>query len=320
VLFAPIYFPRHVYERPGFSYSLSVAVDIGNLEFGLFTCPRYSHYYFGDYYDNVYIGIGIFPWYECRTRHFWYDPIYEHDRWRHHKVDRDWDEHERHEYDRRRDDKGLRTPRTYRDMEQRLDKMPEAKRKDIRIAKTMDKVVADKKAPLKFEQIKADARQKLSKDSTDVRKFRDERSRWESLPATNKPSSINIERRGIQPTEQKGTITAPAERKQPIMPSLEQRGQTPPSTERKTIGPSHQEDNVTRSERVNIPSPPIVGKREGFFSKTSPSQPADEQKTDVKHTPRSDDSPRDGDASRRSDTPRDNDSPRERGQQRDGRR
>ena len=34
----------------------SIVVDIGNLQFGLFTRPRYSHYYFGDYYDNVYIG------------------------------------------------------------------------------------------------------------------------------------------------------------------------------------------------------------------------------------------------------------------------
>ena len=192
VLFAPVYFPRHYYERPGFSYSLSVVVDIGNLEFGLFTYPRYSHYYFGDYYDNVYIGIGIFPWYECRTRHSWYDPIYEHDRWRHHKVDRDWDNHERHEYDRRRDDRDLRTPRTYREMEQRLDKMPEAKRKDIRIAEPMDKVVADKKSPMKFEPIKTDARQKLSKESTDVRKFGDDRSRWESSPAPKKSGQPNI--------------------------------------------------------------------------------------------------------------------------------
>ena len=34
VLFAPVYFPRHIYERPMFSYTLSIAVDIDNLEFG----------------------------------------------------------------------------------------------------------------------------------------------------------------------------------------------------------------------------------------------------------------------------------------------
>jgi hypothetical protein len=118
VLFAPVYFPRHYYVQPGFSYSLSVVVDIGNIEFGLFTYPRYSHYYFGDYYDSFYIGIGIFPWYECHNHHYWYDPIYEHHHWSHYKSNHDWDNHERHEYDRRRDDKDLRPSRTYREMEQ----------------------------------------------------------------------------------------------------------------------------------------------------------------------------------------------------------
>jgi len=319
VLFAPVYFPRHYYERPGFSYSLSVAVDIGNLEFGLFTCPRYSHYYFGDYYDNIYIGIGIFPWYECRTRHFWYDPIYEHDRWRHHKVDRDWDEHERHEYDRRRDDKDLRTPRTYRGMEQRIDKMPEARRKDIRIAEPIDKVVADKKSPMKFESIKADARQKLSKDSTDLRKFGDDRSKWESSPAPKKSGQPNIERRGpaTQPTERKESVTPPTERKGPVSPPTEhkesatpspqQKEQAAPSPERRSRGPQR-DDNVTQPDQVKIPSPPIAGKREGFFSKTSPSQPADEHKTDTKRTPRSDNSPKN--------TSKGDDSSKDRGPQR----
>jgi hypothetical protein len=317
VLFAPVYFPRHYYERPGFSYSLSVAVDIGNLEFGLFTCPRYNHYYFGDYYDNLYIGIGIFPWYECRTRHSWYDPIYEHDRWRHHKVDRDWDNHERHEYDRRRDDKDLRPPRTYRELEQREAKLPEAKRNDIRMAESFDKVVANKKSTMKFEPVKKDEMQKISKQSTDLRKFGDNRSRWESSPAPTKSGQPNVmEHKGpsTQPTERKETVTPPAERKQPITPSSEQqRGQAPPSTERKTPGPSHQENNATKSDRVNIPSPPIVGKQEGVFRKETPSQPADEHKTDTKRTSR------DSGASKGNDTSKHDDSSKDKDQQKGGR-
>ena len=312
VLFAPVYFSGRYYERPGFSLSLSVAVDIGNLEFGLFTCPRYCHYYFGDYYDNLYIGIGIFPWYECRTRHSWYDPIYEHDRWRHHKVDRDWDNHERQEYDRRRDDKDLRTPRTYREMEQRLDKMPEAKRKDIRIAETMDKVVAEKKSPMKFESIKADARQKLSTGATDLHRFSDERSKWESSPAARSPEQKTIvtqPQTQTQPTGQKaGPATPPTGQK------------TSPTVDDKTRNMSVQDTKHGKSEQVKIPSPPIVGKQEGIFNKTSPSQPADERKTDVKHTPSSNDSPRNRDTSGHNTSPRDNDSSKDRGQQRDDHR
>jgi hypothetical protein len=82
---------------------------------------------------------------------------------------------------------------------------------------------------------------------------------------------------------------------------------------------SVQETKRGQSEQVKIPPPPIVGKQEGIFNKTSPSQPADERKTDVKRTPNSDDSPRDRDTSRRSDTPKDSDSSKDKGQQRGGR-
>jgi WXXGXW repeat (2 copies) len=226
VLFAPVYFPRSYYGRAGYSYSLSVAVDIGNFEFGLFTCPRYGHYYFGDYYDNAYVSVGIFPWYECRTRHLWYDPLYEHDRWRHIKTDRDWDNHEKHEYDSRRDNKDLRPPRTYREMEQREAKLPEAKRNDIRMAQSFDKVVADKKSTMKFEPVKKEEMQKISKQSTDLRKFGDDRSRWESSKAPAKSAQPNaIEQKGpsTQPTERKEEkSTVPAEHKQPVTPSADQ--------------------------------------------------------------------------------------------------
>ncbi len=105
VLFAPLHFPRPIYTRPGFSYSLSIAVDIGALKLSLFTCPRYSHYYFGDYYDDAYLSLGIYPRCDNERNHTWYDPIYQHDRWRNLKTQPQWVEQQRHEYDARRVDK-----------------------------------------------------------------------------------------------------------------------------------------------------------------------------------------------------------------------
>ncbi len=298
VLFAPFYIPRHVWERPGFSLSLGVTLDIGALQFNMFTCPRYCHFYFGDYYDDFYIGMGIFPRFECESRHFWYDPIYEHDRWYHSRSDSRWEEHERNDYELRRANKDMRPPRTYNEMEQRMAKLPEAKRKDIQMARTMDKVIADKKTTMKFEPIKADTRQKISTGATDLRKFGDERSKWESSPASTKSGGPNIERSGqtTQPTEQKAGPAA--------------------GTDNKTRNVSVQETKRSQSEQVKIPSPPIVGKQEGFFNKTSPSQPDNERKTDVKHTPSSNDSPRDRDTSSRSAPP--SDSSKDRDQQRGG--
>ena len=65
VLFAPVYFSHPGYFRTGFTYSPSIVLDIGALEIGLFTYPRYNHYFFGDYYDDAYLRVGIYPWFEC---------------------------------------------------------------------------------------------------------------------------------------------------------------------------------------------------------------------------------------------------------------
>ena len=124
VLFAPVYFPRSVYIRRGFSYSPSIVINIGILRLNLFTCPRYSHYYFGDYYDDVYLRVGIFPRFESERSRIWYDPIYVYDRWHNRRTEPRWEEHERHEYDIRRADRNLRPPRTYREMEKRQALIP----------------------------------------------------------------------------------------------------------------------------------------------------------------------------------------------------
>ena len=129
VLFAPVYFPRPVYERAGFSYSPSIVIDTGMLQFSLFAYPRYSHYYFGDYYDDAYLRIGIYPRFWSERNDAWYDPFYKYDRWQNRRTEPRWEEHERHEYDLRRADKDLRPPRTYREMETRQAKLPEAQRR-----------------------------------------------------------------------------------------------------------------------------------------------------------------------------------------------
>ena len=206
VLFAPVYFPRPVYQRPGFSFSASIVIDIGRLQFSLFTCPRYCHYYFGDYFDDFYIGIGIYPRFECEHRHTWYDPIYEYDRWHFRRTDPRWEEHQRNEYDLRRANKDLRPPRTYHEMEARLAKLPEPQRRDVRMAEPMSAFVAAKTTPMKFEHINNDVRNKLATRSTDVDKFRQDRSRWESPTAERKTAPS---REAKLPQPEKVTIPKP---------------------------------------------------------------------------------------------------------------
>jgi hypothetical protein len=294
VLFAPVYFPRHIYERPGFSYALSIAVDIGNLEFSLFTRPQYSHYYFGDYYDSFYIGIGIFPWFECEQRHTWYDPIYVHDRWRHQKDEPRWEEHERQEYDRRRADKTLRPPRTYRELESSVSKMPQSQRRNFEIAEPLTRVITRKTTALKFEQINPDARQQLSRHSNDVHKFVEERNNWESQVAGRKAGPPAMERAPsteskelAPPVKRKGPEMRPSERMESAPAERARRGEAPGSgREGSTTSPEQQrpakvstrEAEQNQPDRVKVRTPPVGGKQGGgFYRKGLPSWPAEEQ-------------------------------------------
>ncbi len=180
VLFAPVYFRGNIYGGHRLSYSLSIVLDLGNFEFGLFTRPGYRHYYFGDYYDDFYIGIGIFPWFECVSRRTWYDPIYLHDRWHHRRHNHDWWQHERREYERRRADKDLRPPRTYHEMERRIKSMPETQKRNFEVAAPMKRIIESRNTSFKYRKDNPEERSQILRRAEDVKKYSMERNRRES--------------------------------------------------------------------------------------------------------------------------------------------
>ena len=272
MLFAPVYFPPSVYGRAQFTYSPSIVVDLGGLTASLFVYPRYSHYYFGDYYDDAYVRIGIYPRFEGERMHIWYDPIYQYDRWHQRRTEPRWEERERHEYDLRRADRDLRPARTYREMETRLAQPDQPARKDLRLARPLTTVVASKATSLKFEQINSGERQKIATQATGVRKFREQRNQWESTPADAK--------RGQLPTAHQDAVTPPLERKQPPTPPTDRKQPPTLPTERKAAPVPPREIHATQPDRVKIPPPPVAGKPTvpGAVRKGPPARPADERK------------------------------------------
>ncbi|MFZ2658350.1 MAG: YXWGXW repeat-containing protein [Victivallales bacterium] len=202
ILFAPVCFPRSVHIVAGFSYSLDIVVDLGLLKVNLFTRPRYSHYYFGDYYDDACIRVGIYPRFENRQRRSCYDPIFEYDKCRSRLGESKWADKERNEYEIRHNDRGLRPSVTYREQEGRMSKLPEPQRKNFQVARPLDAVVSDKSASQKFERMDTDAQQNISRQVIDVQKYREDRSRWESKPAASKmntavvPESVGTSNKG----------------------------------------------------------------------------------------------------------------------------
>jgi hypothetical protein len=288
VLFAPVYFPRSVYGRSGFSYSPSIVVDLGGLTANLFIYPRYSHYYFGDYYGDAYISIGIFPQYEVGRIHTWYDPIYVYDRW-HHRDEPRWEENQRQEYDRRLADKDLRPSRTYHEMEIRQAKQPEQQRKNNRMAESLTAVAASKETLLKFERINTKEQQNIATQATTVHTFSAQRSGWESTSARQKTVQPPTERKdSVTPlSERKEPVTTPAEHKSSVTLPIERKEQVAQPKETKTTFVPPREVPITQPERVKVPVPPVVGKQ-GAPEKDSPPQPTNEHnyKGNVKDTPK----------------------------------
>ncbi len=318
VLFAPVYFPRSVYSRRGFAYTPTIAIDLGVLSVNLFAYPRYSHYYFGDYYDDAYLRAGIYPQFESQRRHTWYDPIYTYDRWHHGRTDSRWEEHQRQEYDHRRSDKNLRPARTYREMETRSARMPEAQRRNVELARPFQTIVARKSSPIRYERINTDTRQRISRQAADTYKLRDERVQWEAsksrtpdavrhpAEARGNPSaehrgpvtpSVDRGRGTVTPPVDRGrgTVTPPVDRSTgTVTPSVDRgRGTvTPPvdrskGPERPSAGQSDapvppRQVHLTKPERVRISSPPPAavrpGRTPGDVEKGPPDRPNDERK------------------------------------------
>jgi hypothetical protein len=273
VLFAPVYFPRPIYERPGFSYSLGIVVDIGMLQASLFTYPRYSHYYFGDYYDDAYLRLGIYPRFESERIHTWYDPLYEYDRWQNRGTEARWEERERHEYDLRRADRDLRPPRTFHEMETRQARLPESQRRDLQMARPLNAAIATKATPLSFQKIKSGERRRIATQATSTQQFREERNRWESAATEQETAQ--------PPTERTGPATPSIERKQPAPAPVEGKSSVSSPPEHTPPFASPHAVRVTTPETVKIPKPPIAGKpaSSGRQRVGPPSKPTEERRS-----------------------------------------
>jgi len=196
VLYAPVCFPRTFVPRPGFSISLGIVIDIGLLKVNLFTCPRYSHYYFGDYYDDIYLRVGILPRFSDARRHACYDPIFEHDRWAGRQKDPRWEDNERRNYETRRDNRELRPAVTYHDQESRVMKVKEPQRNNVRLAQPMSDVVSEKKMDQRYEHMDTEVQKKYSKQGSEVQQYREERTRWESRQQPERATQDQAERSG----------------------------------------------------------------------------------------------------------------------------
>ena len=182
-LFAPVYFSPSFRAQVGFTFSPSLVVDLAMLTTSLFACPRYGHYYFGDYYDESYVDSGIFPWFDCERLHTWYDPVWEYHRWDHRRSEPRWEEQERHDYEARRADRELRPSRTLVETQPRAAAPAESHRRPASIVRSLEASIHVKTDVVKYQPIGDDARHRIAHEAADTHHFGEERHRWESAGA-----------------------------------------------------------------------------------------------------------------------------------------
>jgi hypothetical protein len=171
VVFCPVYYADPYYLGPRYYYTPSVCIQTPILTGYLFCRPAYCHYYFGDYYDPLYLRVGIFPWYMVHERGFGYEPLFVYDRWYFGRRDPGWVMGLHHDYDFRVAHVDARPPHTYA-AALRLDTGVGGVR--FTLAAPIGRVAAGG-GPMRFEHISAERREQFVRAQHEIRQAQAER-------------------------------------------------------------------------------------------------------------------------------------------------
>ena len=278
VLFAPVYFPGRISTGVRVSFSPSVTIDIGVLSTHLFACPRYEHYYFGDYYDGTYVQIGIYPWFDCVRVGTWYDPLFVYARWNHGRSDHRWEEHEREDFRHRQDHRDLRPPRTYREQETRLSHLPPSERSTHEMARPLSTVVRNPSAAMRFEHVDAAAHQRDVQQVQASRNVREVRSHRESSAPVRPPANTTAP---IAPTRSPRTTPVTA-----THDSASTRDSTPTRDSTSKRDNSASRDSTPATSQPDLPRASSPTPTEPGTTRRTSDHPAHSNLSPVPTTPR----------------------------------
>jgi hypothetical protein len=262
VLFAPVYFEAGVYARHGYVYSPTIVIGLGVFSDHLFLRPRYSHYYFGDYYAASYVQGGFYASFSFQSSHYGYDPIYSHQRWEH-RQDREWEHRVVTSYDYRRDHETARPPRTWAAQRNLGPGTAESRQNHVMVATPIDQLAKRKDGPMRFQPVAKAERQQLAQRGQEVQKSRDQRRTVEAKVADTttrkpgaafEPAKVNLPRSPIvaKSANQLGKNQAPPKAPQSPKPDLK----VQPKSE-----PSGRQPNVNRGNTQPEPRKPETQKK-----------------------------------------------------------
>ena len=189
-LFAPVYFGQGVYNRPNFAYTPGVGLLTSALAYSLFARPTSHSYLFGDYYGANNYQSGIYPSYAFHNSRYGYDPIYAYSAAQNMPNNPRWANEMHDVYQYRRDHAEARPPRTFAETRNLAARpvgantiMPAAAA-NLTLAKPLSQLATPASSgsagdAMRFEKINEARRQEISAQSTQLNKYREDRTRLE---------------------------------------------------------------------------------------------------------------------------------------------
>jgi hypothetical protein len=194
VLFAPVHFDIGLFGVASFHFSPSIVIDLSVVIDDLFIRPSYCHYYFGDYYDRVYLDVGYYPCFSYYDHYRGYDPIYAHRRWENRYVE-NWEVNIENNYNYRRDNYDARPKHTYAKEREYFAEKGGSERGYKAVAAPLNDFAARKESPKQFKSLGGEEREKFGRHEKEVKQFRDERQKLETQAAAPSKSSDSREKK-----------------------------------------------------------------------------------------------------------------------------
>ena len=266
VLFAPVYLNSGFYSRRDYTYSPSIVINLGQFTSHLFSRPRYSHYYFGDYYEASYNTAGYYPWFSYNSSGRGYDPFYARQRWQH-RQDNDWHQRIERDYGHRRDNENARPPRTLaaQIVQNKItvnttDQIPQMALPLAELTKSQD-------TKQRFQTIDKNERQQLAQRGQEIQKFRKERQQLEAKEAVAateapdsgrsiKPSQVKLPKSPIAAKPQDTPGVDGAIPKPPVTPELDMKVEPKPRPAREATQIPKVKKDTPKSSGVDK-KPPV---------------------------------------------------------------
>ena len=193
VVFAPVYYPQPIYQRPTYSYSPRIIIDLGLIVASLFIRTDTNHYYFGDYYDRRYEARGMYPWHSRHNSRYGDDPLYVNYRANQLQRRPDWDNHLEEMFRYRRDHVDARPPQTFVLQVNMYNKRRESNSDDFRIGKPLSEINENNAQPMRFTHVDMEERKQSQSRSQRVRSLQVERAQIESARDERDASGVDAQ-------------------------------------------------------------------------------------------------------------------------------